>query len=274
VFVVLKNVKNIDHSAITVLLSLMYKFRVAKIKFNGDFPDDLKVKETIVDSQFFRKLLSPMSSDMGNDYTMTKNNQIFARANTIVVSEMGEKIMEESTKTIWGERRICKGLQKTLIELMHNTNNHASRSEDNQEHWWLSVNHDKENKKVDFYFVDYGQGILRSLERKSNPKIWNNFWDNFKKMIDLGSEQKVIECLLNGEHWSPEQRIQPYYRGKGLPSIKDSLSRGQISDLQIITNNTRSEVDSNNFIHLSKNFNGTFIHWKLEKNNENKIWNI
>ena len=57
VFVVLKNVKNIDHSAITVLLSLMYKFRVAKIKFNGDFPDDLKVKETIVDSQFFRKLL-------------------------------------------------------------------------------------------------------------------------------------------------------------------------------------------------------------------------
>ena len=274
VFVVLKNVKYIDPSAITVLLSLMYKFKVARINFNGDFPEDVDVRNTIEESQFFQKLLSPISQNMGNDYTMTKNNQIFARANTMVISEMGEKIMEEATKTIWGERRICKGLQKTLIELMHNTNNHASKSENNQEHWWLSVNHDKENKKVDFYFVDYGQGILRSLERKSNPNIWNNFWDNFKKLVDLGSEEKVIECLLKGEHWSPEQRIQPYYRGKGLPSIRESIDRKQISNLQIISNNTRSDVDLKSFVRLSKNFNGTFIHWRLEKNNENKVWNI
>lgn len=274
VYVKLKDVKNVDHSATTVLLSLMYKFKVARIRFNGDYPDDEKVKQIIYDSQFFDKLLTPLSSGMSEDYTLKKDSQIFARANTVVVSEMGESIMEESSKTIWGEKRVCKGLQRTLIELMHNTNNHASENENDQEHWWISVNHDKEHHKVDFYFVDYGQGILKSLERKSNPKIWPKFLNKVKTMIELGSQPDIVKALLNGEHWTPEQRVQPYYRGKGLPSIKDALDRKQISNLHIITNNTYSDVKTAQYSHLSKDFNGTFVHWELGINNVNEVWNL
>lgn len=274
VFVKLRDVINVDHSATTVLLSLMYKFKIARITFNGDFPEDEKARQIINDSQFFDKLLTPLSSGMSEDYTLRKDSQIFARANTVVVSEMGESIMEESSKTIWGERRVCKGLQRTLIELMHNTNNHASENANGQEHWWISVNHDKERQKVDFYFVDYGQGILKSLERKSNPKIWSKFLSKVKTMIELGSGPDIIKALLKGEHWTPRQRVQPYYRGKGLPSIKDALDRKQISNLHIITNNTYSNVSTAQYRHLSKDFNGTFIHWELGVDNVNEVWNL
>lgn len=271
VFVVLKNVKTIDHSAITVLLSLMYKFKLARIDFNGNFPDQEEVKKKLIDSQFFEKLMKPLSSQ--EDYVLNKENQIFARANKFVVPEMGLKITEEASETIWGEKRVCKGLQRTLIELMQNTNNHAS-DEEGEVHWWLSVNHDKAAHLVDFYFVDYGQGILGSLGHKSNSKIWNAFWVSFSKMIESGSEPQVIESLLNGEHRNPEQRKHPYYRGKGLPSIRDALDRKQISNLHIISNNTFADVGNKNFSRLGKDFNGTFIHWQLGQTNISEVWNL
>jgi len=272
VFVVLEKVTQIDPSAITVLLSVMYKFKIARIKFNGDFPEDEGVKQKLVDSQFFEKLMKPLSSKIDSDYILRKENQIFARANRIVVSEMGEKIMEEASQTIWGKKRICKGLQKTLLELMQNTNNHASTSQEGEVYWWLSVNHNKEDHSVDFYFVDYGQGILGSLSHRANPKIWSKFWQNMEKMIESGSEPQIIESLLKGEHRSPKQRDRPYYRGKGLPSIKNSLDRNQISGLQVITNNTFTDVEKGSFSRLSKNFNGTFFHWKLCQENLNEVW--
>ena len=171
-----------------------------------------------------------------------------------------------------GENRVCKGLQRTLIELMHNTNNWASSNAGSQEHWWISVNHDKENHKVHFHFVDYGQGILRSLERRSNPKIWSNFWNLLQNMVESNRKPEIIKSLLNGEHRTPEQRDHPYFRGKGLPSIRDALDRGQISNLQIITNDTYSDVQANKFISLSRDFNGTFVHWELEENNISEVW--
>lgn len=271
VFVVLKNVELIDHSAITVLLSLMYKFKLAHIEFNGDFPKNEEVKRKIVDSQFFERLMQPLSSR--KDYILKKENQIFARANQTVVSEMGLKIIEEASQTIWGEKRACKGVQMTLLELMQNTNNHASLKE-GEVYWWLSVNHNKDTNTVDFYFVDYGQGILGSLGLRNNPDIWTPFLDFFKKMVESDSEYKVIKSLLDGEHRNPVQRNHPYYRGKGIPSIKGALDKNQISNLHIITNNTFTDVANNDFRRLSKDFSGTFFHWQLCKDNINEIWNL
>lgn len=270
VFVVLKDVEFIDHSAITVLLSLMYKFKLSKIKFNGDFPKDEEVKKKLIESHFFEKLMKPLSST--NEYSLYMENQIFALANKFVTPEIGLTIMEQVSQTIWGEKRICKGLQRTLLELMHNTNNHASNKE-GEVHWWLSVNHNKINNYVDFYFVDYGQGILKSLKNKTNKRIWDGFWKNFEYMLKLQKEPRIIEMLLNGGHRKPENRKDPYYRGKGLPGIKEVLNRNQIGDLHIITNNIFASVSDNEFKRLRKNFNGTFYHWQLNKDNSNTIWN-
>ena len=59
------------------------------------------------------------------------------------------------------------------LELMQNTNNHASLKVFGEKHWWLSVNYDKDNNKVKFSFVDFGMGIFKSLENKnSKSKIY------------------------------------------------------------------------------------------------------
>lgn len=265
VFVILKNVQWIDHSAITVLLSLMYKFKVAKIGFNGDYPDNKIVERKIIESHFFEKLMRPLSS--ADDYLLNKENQIFAKANKFVVPEIGIPIMEQVSETVWGVRRFCKGLQRTLLELMQNTNNHAS-NRSGEVHWWLSVNHDKTNNVVDFYFVDYGQGILKSLENKTSKKIWEGFRMSFRQMLDSSQEPGVIRSLLNGEHRDPKCRKDPYYRGKGLPGIKEVLDRNQISNLHIITNNVFIGITEDKFERLSRYFNGTFYHWQINKGNK------
>lgn len=270
VFVVLKHVEFIDHSAITVLLSLMYKFKVSKIEFNGDFPDDEKVKNKLVNSHFFEKLMKPLASSQ--NYSLNNENQIFARANKFVLPEIGLPIMEQVSETIFGEKRVYKGLQRTLLELMQNTNNHASNKE-GEVHWWLSVNHDKNNNLVDFYFVDYGQGILKSLENKTSKRIWDGFWSSFKDMVDSNREPDIIKALLAGEHRNPKNRSDPYFRGKGLPGIRQVLEREEISNLHIITNNVFVETMHNKFERLNRNFNGTFYHWQLNKNNKNTLWN-
>ena len=271
VFVELKEVKFIDHSAITVLLSLMYKFKLSKIKFNGDFPNEEKVRKKLVNSHFFERLMKPLS--LNQEYILNKENQIFARANKFVVPELGLQIMGEVSQTIWGKKRVCKGLQRTLLELMQNTNNHASNKE-GEVHWWLSVNHDKHNNTVDFYFVDYGQGILKSLENKTSKKIWDGFWISFKNMIKSNREPDIIKSLLEGKHRKPEHRNNSYYRGKGLPGVMRVLNRNEISNLHIITNNVFVTTNPDNkFERMNRSFNGTFYHWQLHKNNINTLWN-
>jgi len=80
VFVVLKDVEEIDHSATTVLLSLIHRFRVANIKFNGDFPQNNNANKILRESQFFERLETDYPSS--KDYTVTRDNQIIGEAGT------------------------------------------------------------------------------------------------------------------------------------------------------------------------------------------------
>lgn len=268
VYVDIEKIDFLDYSAVTVLVSVMFSFKARNIKFNGNLPKNLELAKMLIDSEFFKFLGKTQTEKM--EYTIGKENQIFTRANKEVNSELGLVVMEEATMTIWNEKRTCKGLQRTLLELMQNTNNHASVNQKGEKHWWLSVNHDKKNRKVSFIFVDYGVGIFESLKNKPEDNKWFGWFEKLKDKLLIGGNNEILKMLLEGEmHMSVTGK---HFRGKGLPGINQVLEREQISNLSIISNNVTADVKNNKYLKLKNQFSGTFVAWELNESNVNSKW--
>lgn len=264
----LKDVVILDYSAVTILVSVMFSFKSRQIRFNGNFPKDQKLAKLLVESDFFKYLQKSISKKI--EYKLGKENQIFTRANKEVNAELGLVVMLESTKTIWNKPRVCKGLQRTILELMQNTNNHAGLINKGEEHWWISVNHDRKNKKVSFIFIDYGVGIFESLKHKPQNNKWFGWLDKIKTRLKHGGNDEILRLLLNGDmHLTVTGQ---HFRGKGLPGIKQVVERNQISDLKIISNGVFADVSNDKYQTLKCEFSGTFVMWELNENNENIEW--
>jgi hypothetical protein len=268
VFVNLKDITFLDYSAVTILVSVMFSFKTRNIKFNGNFPKNGDLAILLINSDFFKYLHKPIGQKL--EYALGKENQIFTRANKEVNSELGYVVMEEASTTIWGEKRTCKGLQRTLLELMQNTNNHADINIKGEKHWWMSVNHDKPNKKVSFIFIDYGVGIFESLKHKPNENKWFGWFEKIKNRLIHGDNAEIFKLLLEGQmHLTVTGQ---HFRGKGLPGIREVLLRNQISNLRVISNNVFADVDNNKYIKLNEEFSGTFVSWELNEKNINIKW--
>jgi hypothetical protein len=265
IFIRLDAVTIIDYDAIVVLFSIMIRFKSQGIKFNGDFPENKQAKEILTQSGFFKNLYKQFKEE--DRYSVQAENEhgIHTHAFKNVDSELSAKIISQASRTIWGETRRCQGAQRTLLELMQNTNNHASFEKEGDKHWWLSVNHDKLNNKVSFSFVDYGVGVFRSL---ANKQEGSKFYNAIEKMLDrfkYGNNAELLKLILNGE--LHRTVTGEHYRGKGLPGIREAMKRNQISNLFVISNNVFSNVASEEYRLLDTSFTGTFISWELNIKN-------
>jgi len=263
VFVVLKNVTEITYDTIVVLLSIMVKFKASGIDFNGDFPDHRLANKVLNKSQFILYLYKEFKER--DRYDLGQQSSIHTHAWKDVDAELGSKLIEQASKTVWGEVRRCQGIQRTLIELMLNTNNHADDSKKREKHWWLSVHHNNSENKVSFAFIDFGIGVFTSLNNKRSGSRFFGILKKLKEKWQYGNNSDLLKLIMDGTlHKTATGK--PHH-GKGLPCINMALQRNQISNLNIITNDVYANIDNNVFKTLPKSFSGTFVYWELNKNN-------
>jgi hypothetical protein len=268
VFVNMKNVEYMDYSAVTMLLSVLYSFKERNVNFNGNFPNKKNYKKMLIDSGFFDCLKTKISKKL--EYKIGKENQIFTLANKEVNSELGFPVMIETSETVFGKKRTLKGLQRVLLELMHNTNNHADLNKKGEKHWWLSVNHDKDKNTVSFIFLDYGIGIFESLKNKPAEGKWGKFKNYFSDLVNTEDNSTLLKLLLEGEvHMTVTGK---HYRGKGLPGIREAMIRNDISNLCIVSNDVFSDVSNGTYTKLHNEFSGTFVSWQINSTNNNLQW--
>jgi hypothetical protein len=266
VYVVLRGINEIDDGAIVVLLSIMVRFKARKISFNGDFPADSLADMQLKRSGFFEHIGgTTFKEKRWYQISGSQKNGIHTHANKNVSSKLGSEIIASAAKTIWGKERRCQGVQRVLIELMQNTNNHADIDKQGNKHWWLSTNHNKENKTVSFSFVDYGVGVFNSLENKSEDSKFYDWKAILSKVFLYKSNTELMEVILNGTlHKTVTGKP---FRGKGLPGVAQALKRNQISNLCIITNNVFCNYAQEKYTALKVPFSGTFIYWELTSEN-------
>lgn len=265
VFVVLRKVKSVSYDAIVVLLSIMVKFKSHNIDFNGDLPINRAVSDTIKASGFFDYLGQKFNEE--KRYTLGQNqlgNRIHTHAFKDVDAELGKNIISDASLTIWGKKCRCQGIQRTFLELMQNTNNHAG--ERGEKHWWLSVYHVPHEKKVCFSFVDFGVGVFKSLENKPPASIFYRWKEKLRTMFTMNNNADILSHILQGN--LHRTVTGEHYRGKGIPCIKAALDRNQLSNLHIITNDVRGDVKNDSYSILTNHFSGTFVYWELRSNNQ------
>lgn len=265
VYVDLLKVTEIDYSAIVVLLSIMVKFKASDIQFNGNFPQDHISKELLIRSGFFENLDRKFKIEERYEIPAMGTGGIHTHAYKRVDSELGDQIIKSASRRVWGEERRCQGIQRALLELMQNTNNHAEIGKEGEKHWWLAVNHYQNENKVCFAFVDFGVGIFKSLENKQEGNKWHGWKDKIAKLFTFDHNVDILKLILNGDFHSTVTGKN--YRGKGLPGIALVQKRNWLSDLRIISNNVYCLFDNSDFRKLKRPFNGTFIYWELNGNN-------
>ncbi|MBL0209446.1 MAG: hypothetical protein IPQ13_00800 [Holophagaceae bacterium] len=265
--VMLKKIKTIDYGAIVSLLSIMVQFKAKNIKFNGNIPKNENTKNILIKSGFFKNLALEFKDEDQYQINDGGKNEIITHAGKLVDSELGDAIIQSASKTIWGEERRCQGVQRVLIELMMNTNNHAANRVKGEKHWWLHVNHDEQSGIVGFAFVDFGVGIFKSLNDKPNTSKFYNYLSKIAKLLKHGDNAEILKLMLNGEF---HQTVTgKYFRGKGLPGIADVQKRNQITSLKIVTNDAYASLDDDVFQKLDHSFSGTYVYWEIRRDNGN-----
>ena len=272
-YINLKMVEILDNGAITILLSIMTEFKLSGIGFNGNFPKNKNAKLLLISSGFFEHLLSKVEYtifDEESKFAYGKENQIITKPGKKVISELAKQICVNASKTVGRPNEVNKGLYRTLIELMHNTNNHANYSTEGEEAWWLTVHHDKVNCKVAFVFMDFGVGIFNSLKNKPLGNILYGAYEKLQEKFMYGTDDKILKAILKGElHKTHTNQLK---RGKGLPGIYEVISRNQICNFQIITNNVCADVSKDKYRLIKCDFNGTFLYWEINKESEVIKW--
>lgn len=259
VFVVLSRVEEITDDAIVVLLSYMILFKEKDIDFNGNYPKSKKAAEKLEKSGFFDYLYKNGADALS---VKSMNSSIYTHGYKRADAAFASRMIEASSKVIWGESRRCPGVQNTFTELMANTYKHASGGVEGEHHWWVSMTKDYEHKKVVFGFVDYGVGIFRSLKNKSpDDKLYGGLQKLLQKFPLADNNAKMMKLILEGElHKTATLQSN---RGRGLPYIHSCQKDNSIDSLVIISNNVYADVKNGEYKLLDNEFIGTFVTWEM-----------
>lgn len=260
VFVDLSQVNRIANGAIVVLLSVLVNFKTHDIDFYGNLPTNPNVLKALKNSGFFKYLYKNI--DKSESYSF--ENEICTHANKKANAELSEEIIQKASKHIWGEQRRCTGVQRVLLELMQNTNNHASLNKQGEKLWWATISPSSEENKVTFAFIDYGVGIFESLSKKPKENKFFDAINKVKNVFNFDSNAELLKLLLNGDvHRTVTGK---YYRGKGLPGIFNACKNNKISNLIIISNDAIADYSTKTYRKLNSKLSGTFVYWELNEN--------
>lgn len=272
VAVLLDYVDTLSTDGILALLSNMVQFKAARIGFNGTRPRDVSTAFKLESSGFYKHLYGPAMRNQ-DIYSFKKiNSFLYTHGQKTVEAGLADDLVKYASEVVWGEPRRCPGIQTTLVELMHNTYDHAGDYK-GEKHWWISVEHNEQAHEATFSFMDFGVGIFRSLANKKQGEPLYGALDYIIQHFPLiTTEADRLQLILEGKVRLTQ--FNEYYRGKGLRNIYLKHHRNQISDLSIISNYASFKANDDDYHSIKNEFIGTFISFKMNRNTYNLEWEI
>lgn len=252
----LREIKRLTTDALIVLLSKANEAKFARgMHVNSNTPNDSELKKVFMGSGVLQYIEE-------NNYRIRpahgakrveESGHVYRKKSYEVEPRMAKDLITFATEKLYGERSRRKGIQRTLIECMNNTINHAALEDTKEETWWATVYCDEVRKKAYFTFTDNGVGIFESIKVRDLKK-------QFALKVGLKNNAELLREILRGEIGS---RTGLSYRGNGLPRIREVAERGQVGNLIIISNNVYSNVSKNEYTTMPFPFEGTFFHWEM-----------
>ncbi len=268
VYVSLRQLRSISGDAIVLLLSNVIEFKAAGLDFNGNRPKDAKIEKKLEDSGFFEILYDEAATVkerfQGQEtISIDDKKSIYTHATKNVDAKLTASLIENAAEFLWGTKKRCQGVQRILIELMQNTNNHASRKP-GEKYWWLSVSKAYNPKRVCFSFIDYGMGIFESLATKDTGDKFYGWFNKMKQICVPENHHELLHKMMTGEFHNTVTGKS--YRGKGIPGIYKQIEKGAITKLITISNDAFANAVDGDYHHLNFPLSGTFVYWEIDSN--------
>jgi len=256
VFINISDVKNISSDVILYLLSVLdiinQRHGIGRAK--GNAPKDAKCLELLMESGFYDYVTHR------GEFRTTNPNILRIRKSNLVMSNVAAEVIDFTTTHLRVKQSsITRSIYNTILECMQNTRGHAYSNKDHSSsQWWLIAQHDKNNGRVNFTFLDNGMGIPHTVRKK----LW-------EKVLG-GTDNKLITSALQGDFRA--QSGDPW-RGKGLPQINTYFKEKVIENLLIISNKGYINHEIGSIKDLVGFFNGTLLSWDfiLKKERVNSV---
>jgi anti-sigma regulatory factor (Ser/Thr protein kinase) len=163
------------------------------------------------------------------------------------------KCIKQAIEELTGKPNHYPPIYGIIQEMNGNSVEHAYKI---KKHWILGINHDKTNNKMIFTFTDNGFGILRTLKRRFNKKVFDN--------LQWYKDEDILNGVFDKKYNSRFKK--QYNRNKGLPVIKKAYIEDKINNLIVISNKAFLDFENKTSISLKNEFSGTFYYWELDLN--------
>jgi hypothetical protein len=244
---ILNDVEEIGIGAISMLISVMNELVDKNVYFIGTKPKKEKPKDILEKSGF----MNFVDGNIGEKNRQTRNI-IFTTGKVNTHQRNITNAIHKANLTVWGESGRSPLLYGTIVEMIKNSCKHAFKSKEKVK-WHIAVNHDENDNKVKFSFVDNGIGIIKSFEKENLTKKLGGFFRDNAELIDTAYKNGI------------ESKTGKSWRGTGLPTIYETYEDKIIKSLVVITNNVYCDFDNDKKIILKKSFSGTYYYWEMDK---------
>lgn len=183
-------------------------------------------------------------------------------SNSIVANDVAKEFAKSASHHLYNTDRALKEFYEILIELMANTNNHASGTENIPTSWYAMNNFHYSPKYCEFVFLDCGIGIFESWPVKRYISGISVALQELFSVTTLRTNQlnHLFDQLAKGEIGS---RTGLANRGKGLPLILKHASEPYIKEMYLITNDGYIDLKARNVSSMRENFEGTLFYLKI-----------
>ncbi len=254
------NIESIEELTPDAINLLIASINDPRFTFNGSYignaPKDKKLKKLFTASGFYNFVSSSSSVKQNID---VKNNLLHKETDYKVRPAIAKTICIKGLEHVANSDKPFEPLYEILIELMQNTNNHASANEEDKTKWWTYVYNDPETGNSIYSFLDLGVGIFDSI-------VVKNYLQKQAQKIGLMHNVNYVKDLLDGKIQSRIEEDNEI-RGKGIPQIVNNAQLDCFKRFYIVSNNVKIDVKKKIGIKLNSNFSGTFLYWELKKGN-------
>lgn len=250
----LSEVEELTPDAIAVFVSLFNNPSYNQgVHMTGNAPKDPTIKRMFMGSGFYDHVKSQAKPKV-----IEGNFLLHKVSNKKVETSIAKTATDFCAKYTFKDSRKFRPVYEILIELMANTNNHASPIGPSVYDWWLYIFYDKKTNTTSYSFLDFGIGIFKS---KSFIKYSERFFLTFKS---TQSTKEMAEDLLNGKISS---RTGLSERGKGFKCMTENAKNENINRFYIVSNRVYIDVKNRSSREIETDFNGTFIYWEVTNEN-------
>jgi hypothetical protein len=246
----LRDISTLTSDAIAVYVSMFTDKNYSEgIHLLGNAPRNPTLREMFFGSGFYEHVHSKRKPQTG-----THNFLLHKVSNKKVDTSVAKMATDFAAKYTFRDGRKFRPIYEIIIELMANTNNHASVLYDGFHDWWLYVFYDKVTNITSYTFLDFGVGIFKS-------KPFMNYFGLLVLTLKIKkSTTEMAQDLLEGRITS---RTGKGERGRGFTCITRNAENNAFKKFIIITNNVYIDVKAKSSKELSSNFAGTFVYWEV-----------